>query len=307
VDTGLTLPGGVATLQANFGFVEDDDPAGDPVLYGQPTDARLKDSAGNPVDPVNNTYEIFNFTKPAEFPTADMHPFKAIFNGTAPDGGVDNPTANDNRMSQGEAADSAHFVLNATAGQPTVAFILGVSASYGVSAVGKDNRAPSTCKYFVTTFRTPVATDVEVTSTDGIIGTTPALVAIEIVDPQAGTTGAATWADYAAQADGGTMYPPTDRLGTVTFTDMNIELVQVSIPDLATPFLMDYNQIAATSGDGTNANPWVFNLSVPETGEIAGTYDGYVLVVDDVYDNDSTSAVYESQAFVVKHFTVTFN
>jgi hypothetical protein len=307
-DTGLTLPGASATLKANFKFVEDDDPVNDPLLYGQPTDARLKDSAGVAVDPVNNNYEIFNFTKPAEFPTADMHPFKAVFNGVTPDGGTNNPTANDNRMSMGEAADSAHFELNATAGQPTVAFILGVSAAYGVSAVGKDNRAPSTCKYFPTTFRTPVATNVQVAVTNGTVGTSPALAAISIVDPQAGTTQAATWAEYAAQADGGTMFPPTDRLATVTFAEaMNIEFVQVSIPGLNTPYLDDFVKIDATSGNGTVANPWVFNISVPESGEIAGTYDGYVLVVDDVYDNDSSSAVYEAQAFVVKHFTVTFN
>lgn len=305
-DTGLMLPGAIATLQANFGFVEDDDPLSDPLLYGQPTDGRLKDQFGDPVDPITNPTEIFTFTKPVEFPTADMHPYKPVFEGTNPDGGTNNPTAGDNRMSQGEAADTAHFVLNATAGQPTVAFLMGVSASYGVSAVGKDNRAPSTCKYFVTTFRTPTAIDVQVTTTDGTIGTTPALVEIAIVDPQAGAAQAASWTEYEAQADGGTMYPPQNRDGTVTFTDMNMELIQISVPGLILPFVQDMVQIDKTSGDGTVANPFVFNLSVPESGEIAGTYDGYVLVVDDVYDNDISGAVYEGQAFVVKKFEVTF-
>lgn len=306
VDTALTIDG-TNTLKGNFKFVEDDDPVNDPLLYGQPTDARLLDGSGVAVDPVTNNGEIFIFTKPTEFPTADVHPYKAVFNGTTPDGGTDNPIANDNRMSQGEAADTAHFVLNVTAGSPTVAFIMGVSSAYGQSAVGKDNRAPDSVKYFVPAYRTPTATDIEVAVVDGTIGSSNATVSIEIVDPQAGATLLATWLDYESQADGGSGIPQTNRAGTVTFTDMNIANVQVSIPGLATALLQDFEQLDASSGTGTAANPWVFDLSVPEAGEVAGTYDGYVLVVDDVYDNDSGGAAFETQAFVVKHFQVTFN
>lgn len=307
VDTKLTLPGGLATLQANFGFVEDDDPINDPLFYGQPTDARLKDSSGQDVDPVTNPGEIFIFTKPTEFPTADMHPYKPVFGGTTPDGGTDNPTANDNRMSQGEAADTAHFVLNVTPGNPTVAFIIGVSAAYGHSAQGRDNRSPDKVKYLVPAFRTPTAVNVQLDITDGdITGGTPALIEISIVDPQAGSTLAANWLAYESQADGGTMIPPTNRNGSVTFTDMNVELTTVSIPGLAVPVLQNFRQIDATSGDGTVANPWVFSLSIPSTGETAGTYPGYILVVDDVYDNDVNDSAFETQAFVVKMFEVTF-
>lgn len=306
-DTKLTLPGSTTSLQANFGFVHDDDPINDPVLYGQPTDARLKDSAGQDVDPVTNPAEIFIFTKPAEFPTADMHPYKLIFNGTTPDGGTNNPTPNDNRMSQGEAADIAHFVFNVTPGNPTVAFIIGVSASYGHSAQGRDNRAPDKVKYLVPAYRSPTANSVKVTTTNGNISTnTPALVQISITDPQAGATVAANWLAYESQPDGGTMIPPTNRTGSVTYKDMNIELVKVSIPGLPTPLLQEFRQIDATSGNGTNSNPWVFSLQIPSTGVTAGSYPGYVLVVDDVYDNDVNDSVNESQAFVVKRFVVTF-
>jgi len=305
-DTKLTLDG-TNTLKGNFGFVYDNDPTADPLLYGQPTDARLKDSAGVAVDPVANAAEIFIFTKPTEFPTADVHPYKTIFNGTNPDGGTNNPTAGDNRMSQGEAADSAHFVLNVSQGSPTVAFIVGVSCAYGQSAVGKDNRAPSTVKYFVPAYRTPTATDVKVDVTAGTIGSVDATVKVSIIDPQAGAPLAANWDEYVEQADGGNKITPTNRPGSVTFTDMNIAKVQVSIPGLVTAYLSDLEQIDATSGTGTAANPWVFDMSIPQAGELVGTYNGFVLVVDDVYDNDSNSSVFEPQAFVVKHFTVTFN
>lgn len=307
IDTKLTLDGGATTLKGNFGFVYDNDPTNDPLLYGQPTDARLKDSAGQPVDPVANPAEIFIFTKPTEFPNADVHPYKSIFNGPTPDGGTNNPTANDNRMSQGEAADSAHFVLNVSQGSPTVAFIIGISAAYGQSAVGKDNRAPSTVRYYVPTYRTPTATSVGVAVTNGTIGTTDATLQLSIIDPQAGAPLAANWLEYTGQADGGNKIPPTNKDGSVTFTDMNIEKVQVSVPGLAVPFFAEYSKIDATSGTGTTANPWIFDLVVPQTGQAAGTYDGFVLVVDDVYDNDSNSAIYEPQAYVVKAFKVTFN
>lgn len=310
VDTGLTLPGAASTLQANFGFVYDNDPVNEPLFYGQPTDARLTDSTGTPVDPVNNPAEIFIFTPPDEFPNADMHPYKRVFDGTNADGGTNNPTTGDNRMSQGEAADTAHFVLNVSAGSPTVSFIMGVSSAYGQSAVGRDNRTPDKVKYFPNAFRTPGATDIQVDVTDGTIGSADATVEISIVDPQAGAAVTANYTEYSGQNDGGMQIPPTDKSGTVTFTDMNIETVIISIPDLSDTggnFPRTFTQIQASSGNGTVANPWVFNFAVDESGEVAGTYDGYILVVDDVYDNDSNSAVYESQAFVVKYFTVTFN
>ena len=307
VDTMLSLDGGGSTLVANFGFVEDDDAVNDPLLYGQPTDARLKDAGGIAVDPVNNPAEIFVFTPPDEYPNADMHPYKRVFGGASPDGGTDNPTAGDNRMSQGEAAETAHFVLNVTSGSPTVPFILGISGAYGQSAVGRDNRAPSLVKYFPNTFRTPTATDVQVAVTDGTIGTSNAIVQISIVDPQGGAQLAANWLEYESQSDGGMKIPPTNRGGTVTFTDMNIALVQVSIPDLVAPVLQDFVQLDADGGDGTIANPWVFSLIVPELGEVAGTYAGYACVKDDVYDNDAGGADFETQAFVVKKFEVTFN
>jgi hypothetical protein len=236
-----------------------------------------------------------------------MHPYKPVFNGTTPDGGTDNPTANDNRMSQGEPADTAHFVLNVTPGNPTVAFIMGVSASYGHSAQGRDNRSPDKVKYLVPAYRTPTVTNVQVSATDGNISlNTPSLVQISIVDPQAGAALAANWLAYESQADGGTMVPPTNRDGSVTFTDMNIEAVQVSIPGIVGPVLQNFTQIDATSGNGTIANPWVFSLSIPSTGQTAGSYPGYVLIVDDVFDNDTNSNPYETQAFVVKMFEVTF-
>jgi len=306
-DTKLTLDGGTTTIKGNFGFVKENDAVNDPLFYGQPTDARLKDSMGTDVDPVNNPTEIFIFTKPTEFPTADVHPYKPVFNGTAADGGTNNPTPNDNRMSQGEAADTAHFILNVTPGSPTVAFIMGVSAAYGQSAQGRDNRVPSLVKYFVPAFRTPTATNVQVATTDGQVGTTDATAEITIIDPQAGATMAASWTAYAAQADGGNMLPPTNKAGAVTFTDMNIELVQVSIPGLVTAYFHEFAQVDATSGNGTVANPWKFDLVVPQTGELAGEYTGYILVKDDVYDNEANGNPYETQAFVVKAFTVKFN
>lgn len=306
-DTLLTLDAGVSTIMGNFGFVQDDDPINDPLLYGQPTDARLIDAGGDPVDPVTNNGEIFIFTKPTAFPTADVHPYKPVFGGSAADGGTDNPTANDNRMSQGEAADTAHFELNVSAGSPTVSFIMGVSSAYGQSAVGRDNRAPESVKYFVPAFRTPTATNIQVTTTDGTIGTTDATIQIQVVDPQAGAPLMATWLDYESQPDGGSGIPQGNRAGTVTFVDMNIYLVQVSIPGIVTPYFHEFMQLAASGGTGEPTNPWVFDMVVPESGEIAGTYDAYILVKDDVYDNESGGADFETQAFVVKKFEITFN
>ena len=305
-DTLLTLDGGATTIKGNFGFVVENDAVNDPLFYGQPTDARLKDSMGQDVDPITNPAEIFIFTKPTEFPTADVHPYKPVFNGTAPDGGTNNPTPNDNRMSQGEAADTARFVLNVTPGSPTVAFILGVSAAYGQSAQGRDNRIPSLVKYFVPAFRTPTASNVQVATTDGQVGTSDAIAQITIVDPQGGAPLAASWTAYASQPDGGNMIPPTNKAGAVTFTDMNIELVQVSIPGLVTPYFHEFQQVDASSGNGTVANPWKFDLTVPQTGEIAGEYMGYILVKDDVYDTESNGNPYETQAFMVKAFTIIF-
>ncbi|MFH1515403.1 MAG: hypothetical protein ABIG42_08085, partial [bacterium] len=305
VDSGLSVDG-TNNVFGNFTFVEDNDPVNDPLFYGQPTDARLTDIAGQPVDPVTNNTEIFIFTKPTDYPTADVHPYKAIFNGAVADGGTNNPVANDNRMSQGESADTAHFELNVTAGSPTVSFIIGLSAAYGQSAVGKDNRAPESVKYFVPAFRTPTATDIQVTVTDGTIGSVDATIQLDIVDPQAGATLDPTWLDYESQADGGTHIPPTNRNGSVTFTDMNIAEVQISVPGLTTPFFATYNQTQGI-GNGEPSNPWIFNDTIPQAGEIAGTYAGYVLVRDDVYDNDSGGADFETQAFVVKKFKVTFN
>ena len=306
-DTGLTLDGGVSTIVGNFKFVHDDDPATDPLLYGQPTDARLTDAGGLPVDPVTNNGEIFIFTKPDAYPNSDVHPYKAVFGGTAPDGGTNNPTPFDNRMSMGEGADTAHFELNVSAGSPTVSFIMGVSAAYGQSAVGRDNRAPESVKYFVPAYRTPTATDIQVITVAGTIGTIDATVKVQIIDPQAGAPLMATWLDYESQADGGTGIPPGNRDGSVTFTDMNIDIVQVSIPGLITPFFHQQGQLEASAGTGEVGNPWVFDMVVPELGEIAGTYTGYVLVKDDVYDNDSGGADFETQAFVVKKFELTFN
>lgn len=306
LDTGLTLDGGVSTILGNFQFVHDDDPINAPLLYGQPTDARLLDGAGQPVDPVTNIAEIFIFTKPTAYPTADVHPYKAVFGGTTADGGTNNPTANDNRMSQGEGADTAHFELNVSAGSPTVSFIMGVSCAYGQSAQGRENRAPESVKYFVPAFRTPTATDVQVTTTDGQIGITDAIIQVQVFDPQAGAPLMATWLDYESQADGGGGIPQSNREGTVTFNDMNIQLVQVSIPGLVTPFFSEFVQLDASGGTGEIGNPWIFDMVVPESGEILGTYDAYVLVKDDVYDNESNAADFETQAFVVKKFELTF-
>ena len=266
VDTGLPHPDG-GTISGNFSFVQDPDGWSNGA-DGIPVDASDGISA-------DELLEILNYNDPPDFPGTDVHPFFLFFDGDAPDGGTDNPTPNDRRMSQGEAPDTRTIQLNIGPGEGTIKFALAVTGAYGNPAQGKANRVPDLCRYFPKAHDTAKAiiNNVRITPPDPNTPT-DGLIEVEVLDRQAGATGVAgTMEEYRAQPDGGTLLAPeitdySDPLSPVTtgltmadylIGDTGSMMYRIVDPDGVEIIALTTISGSDIMGSGTPTDPYVFN------------------------------------------------
>ena len=269
VDTGFVY-GNDAPILANISFVQDPDGLSN-VADGHSVDT------SDGLTP-EELAELLTYNEPDNFPGTTHHPFLWIFGGSNADGGTNNPTPGDNRMSQGEDPDMVTVQLNVGPGEGVVRFGLAVAGSFGQAAQGKANRTPDKCKYFVPAFRTnePIILDVQVVPPEVCGGTVvDGSAAIHITDAQIGAANvAASMEDYRDQDSDGDLLPPeiidysdpahpvisgltlADYIfgdtGTISYTllDSSGDLAAVEVEFSA----------SGSTGTGTPADPYVFQF-----------------------------------------------
>lgn len=211
-----------------------------------------------------------------------MQPYMRAYDGTADAFAFVPGTAgiaDDNRMSQGESAETT-FVLNLAPGGGAIDFDIALTGEYGQSATGKANRTPANVKYFKS-FRSqrPFIGLQETAITPGTLS--PAVsptLNFWIIHPWATLTAAADKATYDAQANNAPLLPPGAK-GPAT-TDLTFAC---RVTDGTNTY--DYAALPTFTGTGTDADPWLFSLALetttPGTPIPNGTYMMYMYVKAD--------------------------
>jgi len=220
------------------------------------------------------------FEPPRDY-NANINPFRRYFvDGDASPFDPHNPSGH-NVMKVGADWETQKYIFNVGSGPNPIDFAFVVDCAYGQSATFQNRTNPY---YFLPEFNRKEAWNVDVNQMPGgafYAGDTSSLVdfKVEICDWQAGLV-----------ADPN--YPDTSNLGGIK-AKSDVAGVSIEIPAVSSLA----EKTTPDSGAGTEANPYVYTISVTNSqGAVAGWYYGIAAVRDDLQGQQGPIAIPETPA-----------
>ena len=191
-----------------------------------------------------------NYFNPPKSYNANVNPYKRYYeDGSTPVFNPQNPTGY-NVMKVGADWQSQKFLFNVAPGPIPIDFVFVVDCSYGQSAVFKNRMTPY---YFLPEFNRKEAWKVEIEENSGQFqSNTPASSVeykVSVCDWQAGI----------AAAD--PLYPDNTNLDGLSAVS-KVKAVTIEIPSVSGLV----QKTTADSGDGSSSNPFIFNITVTNSG-----------------------------------------
>jgi hypothetical protein len=219
-----------------------------------------------------------NYFDPPRDYNANINPYKRYFV-DATSGAFDpqSPSGH-NVMHTGATWDNTNYIFNSDPTEPVLDFAFVVDCAYGHSATWENRPTPY---YFLPEYNRKEAWKVDYTivSNDLQSGDTgsSAQIQVQVCDWQAGLT---------ADPD----YPNPDNMGGIS-ADSDVASVSAEISNVSG--LVE--ETSPASGSGTDADPYIFNLTVTNTeGVAAGYYYGIIAVRDDLQGQQGPMGIPEN-------------
>jgi hypothetical protein len=206
------------------------------------------------------------FNPPLDYDAA-INPYKRFFEDAATGAFDPNNPAGYNVLPVGSDWETVNYIFNVPTGGSMLDFVFVVDCAYGQSATFQNRTNPY---YFLPEFNRKEAWKVTTTPSSGrfYAGNSSSSMSfdVSICDWQAGLA-----ADPA--------YPNTTNLGGIK-EKSDVKKVSIEIPGVSG--LVEVT--TASSGDGSNTNPYIYNLTVTNSSSApAGNYYGITAVRDDLY------------------------
>ncbi|MCD6216736.1 hypothetical protein J7L05_02610 [bacterium] len=219
-----------------------------------------------------------NYFDPPRDYNANINPYKRYFvDGTTGDFDPYSPSGY-NVMHTGATWNNKNYIFNSDPTEPVLDFAFVVDCAYGHSATYKNRPNPY---YFLPEYNRKEAWKVDYTivSNDLQSGDTgsSAQIQVQVCDWQAGLT---------ADPD----YPNPDNMGGIS-ADSDVASVSAEISNVSG--LVE--ETLPASGSGTDADPYIFNLTVAnDEGVAAGYYYGIIAVRDDLQGQQGPMGIPEN-------------